>query len=474
MGVTSEGVTAIINGVQKEAGALGEMAAALREMAAELRNCSNLVFVCIEVFLGGDGSKDVGSAPSQNNVHVVDLFGGPNSNNVGTAGGPGDAALSFPPGLISEWMNDTIMMGNMIHVNSEGGGHVPVNPNPTLAKGSSFEEVSLPPSVRGKMQMRLGEDRSADRSQPGGRRRSSREPTWEVYGKKTVGVTFPSFKLTERYKYSLETAQTIAYIFADKLNAHEFLFKRGHRQMDREDFVTLLPGNEPVDYVMELMAFKTAWPMSQIQARTLWSLPSLFSDFVLGGDVTLEELFSLFKDEWLPKPTGLKYIYVQMKEVLYPSKETNLYLMVVDIPNQKTWLFDNFPTNDPTKTRIYAATAVATALDYFIRVGYKGVDILGDKPPLSKQIPEFVLGVPNMGNPYKDKLWVLLWLQMEHYFCENTFAHPENHIDNVGNKVRMDTALALVAEHVNELKVAVRGLASEDWERRRRGQSTNP
>ncbi|MED6168514.1 hypothetical protein PIB30_012241 [Stylosanthes scabra] len=116
----------------------------------------------------------------------------------------------------------------------------------------------------------------------------------------------------------------------------------------------------------------------------------------------------------------------------------------------------------------------ATALDYFIRVGYKGVDVLGDRPPFSKWIPEFVLGVPNMGNPYKDNLWVLLWLQMEHYFCENTFAHPKNHIDNVGNKVRMDTALALVTEHVNELKVVAWGLASEDWERRRWGQSTNP
>ncbi|MED6168515.1 hypothetical protein PIB30_012242 [Stylosanthes scabra] len=291
MWVTSEG------GVQKEAGALGKMAAALREIAPELRNCSNLVSVGGAG--AGDGSKDVGSAPSQNNIHVVDLSGGPNSDNVGTAGWPQDAALSFPLGLISKWMNDTIMMGNMIHVDNEGGGHVLVNPNPTLAEGSSFGEVSLP------LSMRLGEDCSADGSQPGGRRRSglkgklieqspeeakrsgklrrsSREPTWEVYGTKTVGVTFPSFikckfKLTERYKYILETSQTIAYIFANKLNAHEVLFKRGHRQMDREDFATLLPGNEPSDYVMELMAFKIAWTMSQIQARTLWSLPSLFS-----------------------------------------------------------------------------------------------------------------------------------------------------------------------------------------------------
>ncbi|MED6107622.1 hypothetical protein PIB30_015582 [Stylosanthes scabra] len=78
-----------------------------------------------------------------------------------------------------------------------------------------------------------------------------------------------------------------------------------------------------------------------------------------------------------------------------------------------------------------------------------------------------------MGNPYKDKFWVLLWLQMEQYFSESAFGTPKNHIDNVGNKVRMDTGLALATEHVNELKKEVADLAKADWEGRRVGSNNN-
>ncbi|MED6187919.1 hypothetical protein PIB30_081150 [Stylosanthes scabra] len=45
---------------------------------------------------------------------------------------------------------------------------------------------------------------------------------------------------------------------------------------------------------------------------------------------------------------------------------------------------------------------------------------------------------------------------MENYFAEGTFAKPKNHIDNVANKVRMDTAMTLVNDFVNKLRGASR------------------
>ncbi|MED6187920.1 hypothetical protein PIB30_081151 [Stylosanthes scabra] len=183
-------------------------------------------------------------------------------------------------------------------------------------------------------------------------RRTIRETDMDLYGYKKVGVVFPS----------------VAFIFGERKDPHEVLYKRGSRQMDREDFGTLLPRNEPSNYVMEQIAFKAAWTHSQLQETTYWSLPVYFSDCVLGVDVTIEDLFSMFKAEWLPRPVGLRYIYVQMKEFLYPSKEAHLYLM-------------------------------ATALDHILRVGFHGIDVLGQKRPLHKWDPDFVLGVPNMGNP---------------------------------------------------------------------------
>ncbi|MED6203830.1 hypothetical protein PIB30_003119 [Stylosanthes scabra] len=100
-------------------------------------------------------------------------------------------------------------------------------------------------------------------------RRSGRETAMHFYGYKKVGVVFPSyirckFKICERHKYSQEEAQHIAYLFNDRNDQAEILFKRDTRKIDREDLGTLIPGNEPSDYIMELMAYRTSWTQRQI------------------------------------------------------------------------------------------------------------------------------------------------------------------------------------------------------------------
>ncbi|MED6221003.1 hypothetical protein PIB30_050301 [Stylosanthes scabra] len=491
MGSHTEALNASTNVVQAHANAVGEM-------TQEMRNCSRIVEACLEAFVRPKkaapfitpesfaGEKPAAEAIEEaleanttvHNINVVDLSGGPSSDN--TCGGSSQQKTgtppSFPPGLISEWLDDTIMMGSMTQLSGK---------TCVQSRDVDVDGAFVPPSIRGKLQMRLGEpdgDLGSDsgvrtRSGKKGRmvkhtpeeakksgklRRTIRETVVDLYGYKKIGVVIPwytkcKFKVLEKYKYSQEQVELVAYIFGERKDPHEVLYKRGTRQMDREDFGTLLPGNEPSDYVMEQIAFKSAWTHSQLQQTSYWSLPIHFSDFVLGGDVTMEDMFSLFKDDLLPRP-----IYVQMKEILYPSKEVHLYLMVVDIPKTKIWLFDSFGCNDLAQGCIYAATAVATALDHIIRVGFHDTDVLGQRRPLHKWDPEFVLGVPNMGNPYKDKLWILLWLQMENYFAEGTFAKPKSHIDNAANKVRMDTAMALVNDFVNELRLDIKERARKD------------
>ncbi|MED6106633.1 hypothetical protein PIB30_006260 [Stylosanthes scabra] len=349
------------------------------------------------------------------------------------------------------------------------GSMIPRNDKKAIS-GSAFDGSSIPTSVRGKLQVCLGgpdddfgsactartgsgkmgkmvEQSPEEGKKSGKLRRTIRETVIDLYGYKKTGTVFPPFircrfKILEKYKYSQDQAESVTYIFGEKKDLHEVLFNRGTRQMDREDFGTLLPGNEPSDYLMELMAFKIAWIQNQLNETTFWSLPVIFS------------------------------IYVQMKELLQSSKEPHLYLIVVDIPKTKIWIFDSFPSHDAAKSRIYAATTVATALDHIIRVGFYDIDVLGQRPPLRGLEPEFVLGIPNMGNPYKDKLWILLWLQMEHYFSKGTFAKPKDHIDNVANKVRMDSAMALVNDFVNELRTDIKKRARKDWDDRRSIQTT--
>ncbi|MED6144278.1 hypothetical protein PIB30_014138 [Stylosanthes scabra] len=279
------------------------------------------------------------------------------------------------------------------------------------------------------------------------------------------------FKITPQHKYSIIEAHYIAYIFGTSLDPHQVLFRRGQRKMDREDLGTLFPGNEPSDYIMEMMAYKTAWTQPQLPQTTLWSLPVHFSEIVIGGDVCIERLISLFKLEWLPRPTNLRYIYVQMKEILQYSKEAHLYLMVVDIQNGKIWILDSFATNDAAKERILAVNVVVAALDRVLKDGFPGVNVLGKRPPLADWELEFVLGLPNMGNPYKDKIWVLLWLQMEHYFSLASVSQTQKLVDGVAEKIRLNIGLALVIEYFNELKVDISKLAVEDWEEKRKASA---
>ncbi|MED6107621.1 hypothetical protein PIB30_015581 [Stylosanthes scabra] len=350
----SQAQMAVANATQAQLDTIGEM-------GVELRSCVKIVQVFLDAFVrrkelatqGVDdrvpenpeyaarrGSVTVQSTDPSQNVQVVDLSGGPGSENTCVNGGNARDGPKFPPGLISQLLEETIIMGPVVEMQDCSGAAAGLH---------NTDPVTVPPSVRGKLQARFGELReclgsaSGERTRAGNKgkmleqspeetkrsekmRRSARETALHPYGYKKYIIC--KFKILEKHKYTLQEAQMIAYLFTNTRNQAEVLFKRGSRKMDREDFATLCPGNEPSDYVME--------------------------------------------------------IYVQMKEVLHPSKENHLYLVVVDIPKTKIWIFNSFPSNDSGKTRIYAARGVATALDYIIRVGFHELDVLGDRPPLSK------------------------------------------------------------------------------------------
>ncbi|XLR06640.1 hypothetical protein S83_034578 [Arachis hypogaea] len=212
-------------------------------------------------------------------------------------------------------------------------------------------------------------------------RREPRESTSPM-SSTTVGVTFPSFirakfKINKGMKYCIDEVQSIAYIFGESMNPSEILFKRGDMKPEREDFYCLQPGQEPSAYVMQLMAYKTSWTQSQLQQRTVWSLPLHFSvsiptwwlaivikllicprscfstllsirlqEFVLDPDIDDSQVAAFFFRDWLPRPAALRYIYVQMADKVDVTGEDHFYLVVVDINGGKMWLIDCYPTDD--------------------------------------------------------------------------------------------------------------------------------
>ncbi|MED6203829.1 hypothetical protein PIB30_003118 [Stylosanthes scabra] len=101
----------------------------MSEVGSEMKSCVRIVDACLEAFVKKktpsateaveENLQDivvasVGKKPmtdSQNNILVVDLSAGPASENTGTIGGTAVTPPKFPPGPISDWLEDCIIMG---------------------------------------------------------------------------------------------------------------------------------------------------------------------------------------------------------------------------------------------------------------------------------------------------------------------------------------------------------------------------
>ncbi|MED6167875.1 hypothetical protein PIB30_006846 [Stylosanthes scabra] len=286
------------------------------------------------------------------------------------------------------------------------------------------------------------------------------------------GITFPPYihsriNITEDMNYQYEEAQAIAFIFGESLFEKAVLFKHCDKTLDREDFLSLHPGNVPSDLFLDLIAQKTTWKQKHATTTCVWSLPLRFSELCLSHDFEASDVVDHYKDSWLPTPTALRHIYVQLKEVLLPGKENHLYLMVVDIFCHKIWLFDCYQTVESVQGRIEAARKVAKVLDFALRVTYNKYNVLEGKPPMNEWSTEMVPGIPNMNSCNMDKIWMLLWLQMEEVLCMTTPAVGTNNIDALSDKIRIDTALALCDHEFHENRDHFKQRAMEDWNGKR-------
>ncbi|MED6167445.1 hypothetical protein PIB30_002927 [Stylosanthes scabra] len=56
---------------------------------------------------------------------------------------------------------------------------------------------------------------------------------------------------------------------------------------------------------------------------------------------------------------------------------------------------------------------------------------------------------------------------MEHYFSPGSVSQSKKCVEGNATKIHCDTALALVTEHVNELKRDIAERANEDWDKKR-------
>ncbi|KAL4315045.1 hypothetical protein AHAS_Ahas15G0145800 [Arachis hypogaea] len=101
---------------------------------------------------------------------------------------------------------------------------------------------------------------------------------------------------------------------------------------------------------------------SQLQQRTVWSLPLSFLEFALNPNISDVQIEALVSRDWLPAPNMLKYVYVQIKDSLKLDGEDHFYLMVVNIQRGKIWLLDSYPIDDTMIRRKYAPKVVVSII----------------------------------------------------------------------------------------------------------------
>ncbi|XLU29892.1 hypothetical protein S245_065958, partial [Arachis hypogaea] len=326
-----------------------------------------------------------GERSTAEDVDIVDLTAGPHEGRTATLGTLGGANISSS--MTGHWAESTIMFESMLHddhwmalgvshqTNLAWSAHAPQyntphsTPNalghaaPDTMGSNVRSGANIIGSVSG-LQAKffkrgeLLDDMRTPRKMPKNPRQQNSQ-----HIPSSGAVIFPpfihaGFKITRQMGFPLEAAQMMAYIFGECLNLDEKLFCRDDRQLDREAFSSLLPGNESSAYILELLALRTSWTQSQLQWCSVWSLPLIFLEFALTKDIDNDQLMDYFRGTWLPRPNALRYIYVQMKDVLEGMKECHYYLMVVDVSGRRMWIFDRFSTQETVMGRSKAVKSV--------------------------------------------------------------------------------------------------------------------
>ncbi|XLS77474.1 hypothetical protein HN51_061699 [Arachis hypogaea] len=236
-------------------------------------------------------------------VDIVDLTLGPHEGRTARPESLGGANISSS--MTGHWAESTIMFGSMLHndhwmapgvlhqTNLAWTAHAPQYNTPhstpnalghaapdTMGSNvrSGANIIGSGSGLQAKFFKRgeLPDDMRTPQKMPKNPRQQNSQHI-SSFG----AVIFPpfihaGFKKTRQMGFSLEAAQMIAYIFGECLNPDEKLFRRDDRQLDREAFFSVLPGNEPSAYILELLALRTSWTQSQLQRCSVWSLPLIF------------------------------------------------------------------------------------------------------------------------------------------------------------------------------------------------------
>ncbi|XP_072084925.1 uncharacterized protein [Arachis hypogaea] len=135
-----------------------------------------------------------------------------------------------------------------------------------------------------------------------------------------------------------------AYIFGNGLSKKEILVPNEHCCGSRGVLHSLLPSEEVVDDVLNLVASRmTSSYLNEIGNR--WWLPTTFAQFALNPTNHCPETLAFIKSKYMKKTNELVKIYVPLK------KDRHWYLVVIDLLNEELVYLDSAKAESVTERK---------------------------------------------------------------------------------------------------------------------------
>ncbi|XLU25420.1 hypothetical protein S245_061486, partial [Arachis hypogaea] len=198
-----------------------------------------------------------------------------------------------------------------------------------------------------------------------------------------------------------------AYIFSKNLDErYEILVADEHAQGDRRALWSLIPGQQVVDDVINMVASMLSFD----NMSPKWFLPTTFAQIALSPVNHSIDTFEFIRSNFMGYADNLHRIYVPM------YREQHWYLMIVDLVFRRLIYLDSAKNASEYEARIAQMKYVA----FFIENMLQDTRFWSDKGHYKPHPSTFDLDEPEVGHQIEGSndcgVWVVQWMMQSWVF----------------------------------------------------------
>ncbi|XLT26100.1 hypothetical protein HN873_057392 [Arachis hypogaea] len=239
-----------------------------------------------------------------------------------------------------------------------------------------------------------------------------------------------------------------AYIFSRSLDISEVLVENEHSRGDRDTMLTLRPGQQLMEDVINLTCSK----LTHDADLPKWFLPTTFAQIALSPVNHSIDTYEFIRTRFMGFADDLWMIYVPM------YREHHWYLMIVDLVHCKLMYLDSAKDPSERDGRVAQMKFVA----FFIETMFEDNRFWKKGDHYQPHPSSFEVVEPEVGQQGELSndcgVWVCHWM-MHAWLWEDFVVEPMN------DQTRMRLALDLVMGDYNPLAREVSRRAVKEWDR---------